>query len=67
MCLNAWLGHISPLEGRTRMCLSDEAFADSIFDLNSFTTRAARRATDSFVSEAVEAARRAAIRRRDAA
>ena len=66
MCLNTWFMHSEPLEGRIRMALSEQAFAESIFDLSSFSTKASRRATVSFVWEATQAATRAAIRRRDA-
>ena len=66
LCLNTWLRHIEPLEGRVRMALSEQAFAESIFDFSSFYTKASRRATVSFVWEATQAATRAAIRRRDA-
>ena len=65
-CLNTWIGFSSPVERKIRMCLSDEAFAKSLFDLNSFTTEDNQRATITFVWKAVEPARRAAIRHRDA-
>ena len=65
-CLNTWLMNISPPNGEWRTGMTERAFTESIFDLHSFPTRADRITTVTFVYEAVTAARKIAISRRDA-
>ena len=48
------------------MDLGDEAFVQSLLDLNNFSSETSRRATVLFVWKAVETLRRTIIRRRDA-
>ena len=58
--------NIPPQNIEWRMCMTDHAFTQSIFDFHSFPIRADRIATVTFVHEATTAARRTAIARRDA-
>ena len=65
-CLNTLIMNISLYHIEWRMSMTNQAFTQSVMDLNSFPTRADRITTVNFVYAAVTSARRAAVARRDA-